>query len=151
MTDDVVVTRTVDAPPERVWDLVGDPARIGNISPECRRVDWLDGASGPAPGARFRGHNRKGLLRWSTTGTVVDYTPRQEISWDVELMGQSVARWGFRLVPEDGRTRIEQYWQDRRSPLANVVGRARAWDVPGANRRGMEQTLDTVRRAVEQG
>ena len=151
MADDVVVTRTVDAPPERVWDLVGDPARIGNISPECRRVDWLDGASGPAPGARFRGHNRKGLLRWSTTGTVVDYTPRQEISWDVELMGQSVARWGFRLVPEDGRTRIEQYWQDRRSPLANVVGRARAWDVPGANRRGMEQTLDTVRRAVEQG
>ena len=150
MADDIVVTRTVDAPPDRVWDLVGDPARIGAISPECHRVDWLDGASGPAPGARFKGYNRKGLLRWSTNGTVVEYAPQREISWDVDLLGQSVARWGFRLTPEGGRTRIEQYWQDKRSPLANVVGRARAWDVPAVNRRGMEETLDAVRRHAEQ-
>jgi uncharacterized protein YndB with AHSA1/START domain len=151
MADDVVVTRTVDAPPERVWELVGDPARIGDISPECHRVDWVGGATGPEPGARFKGHNRKGLLRWSTDGTVVEYDPQRAISWDVSLLGQPVARWGFRLVPEGGRTRIEQYWQDRRSPIANVVGRARAWDVPGANRRGMERTLDSVRRSVEKG
>ncbi|MDD7936946.1 SRPBCC family protein [Actinomycetospora lutea] len=151
MADDIVVTRTVDAPAESVWDLVGDPARIGAISPECHRVDWLGDATGPAPGARFKGHNRKGLLRWSTVGTVVEYTPQREISWDVDLMGQSVARWGFRLIPEGGRTRIEQYWQDKRSPLANVVGRARAWDVPAANRRGMEETLDAIRRRAEQG
>jgi uncharacterized protein YndB with AHSA1/START domain len=151
MADDIVVTRTVEAPPERVWDLVGDPARIGAISPECHCVDWLDGADGPAPGARFRGHNRKGPLRWSTRGTVVEYAPQREISWDVDLLGQPVARWGFRLSPEGGGTRVEQFWQDRRSPLANVVGRARAWDVPAANRRGMEQTLDTVRRKAEQG
>ena len=144
-------TSWIDAPAERVWDLVGDPARIGAISPECHRVEWLGTASGPAPGARFKGHNRKGLLRWSTTGTVVEYAPQQEISWDVDLMGQSVARWGFRLSSEGGRTRIEQYWRDRRSPLAKVVGRARAWDVPAANRRGMEQTLDAVRRRAEQG
>lgn len=151
MADDIVVTRTVDAPAQRVWDLVGDPARIGAISPECHRVDWLGGASGPAPGARFKGHNRKGLLRWSTTGTVVEYAPQREISWDVDLMGQSVARWGFRLTPEGDGTRVEQFWQDRRSPLANVVGRARAWDVPAANRRGMEETLDAIRRRAEQG
>ena len=151
MTEDIVVTRTIEAPPDRVWDLVGDPARIGGISPECHRVDWLGGATGPEPGARFRGHNRKGLLRWSTTGTVVDYTPQREITWDVDLLGQPVARWGFRLTPQDGGTRVEQFWHDRRSPLANVVGRARAWDVPGANRRGMEQTLDAVRRKAERG
>ncbi|GAA4862534.1 SRPBCC family protein [Actinomycetospora straminea] len=151
MADDIVVTRTVDAPPERVWDLVGDPARIGAISPECHRVDWLGGASGPAPGARFKGHNRKGLMRWSTVGEVVEYEPQRTISWDVTLLGQPVARWGFRLAPQDGGTRVEQFWQDQRSPVANVVGRARAWDAPTANRRGMEQTLDTVRRKAEQG
>jgi uncharacterized protein YndB with AHSA1/START domain len=151
LAEDIVVTRTVEAPPERVWDLVGDPARIGAISPECHRVDWLGGATGPAPGARFKGHNRKGLMRWSTTGTIVDYVPQREISWDVDLLGQPVARWGFRLTSESGHTRVEQFWHDRRSPIANVVGRARAWDVPAANRRGMEQTLDTVRRKAEQG
>ena len=29
MPDDIVVTRTVDAPAERVWDLVGDDAAFG--------------------------------------------------------------------------------------------------------------------------
>lgn len=149
MPDDITVRRHVDAPVAAVWSLVGDPARIGEISPECHRVDWLDGASGPAPGARFRGRNRKGLLRWSTTGTVVAHEPEREVSWDVDLLGQSVARWGFRLTPEDGGTRVEQFWQDRRSPLANVVGRARAWDVPAANRRGMEETLEGLARRVQ--
>ena len=51
MAEDIVVTRIVEAPPERVWDLVGDPTRIGAISPECHRVDWL---GGPRPALRLR-------------------------------------------------------------------------------------------------
>jgi hypothetical protein len=151
MADDIEVTRRVEAAPAAVWSLVGDPTRIGAISPECERIEWLDGADGPAPGARFKGYNRKGLMRWTTTGTIVEHTPEREIVWDVELLGQSVARWGFRLLPEaDGSaTTVAQFWQDRRSPIANVVGRARAWDVPAHNRRGMEQTLETVQRAAE--
>lgn len=152
MADDVEVTRRIDAPPSTVWSLVGDPTTIGAISPECERIAWLDGADGPTPGARFTGYNRKGLLRWTTTGTIVTHTPEREIVWDVDLLGQPVARWGFRLTPEsDGATTVEQFWQDRRSALANVVGRARAWDVPAHNRRGMEQTLDRVARSCANG
>ena len=148
---DVEVTAWVDAPAERVWEVVGDPARIGEISPECERVRWLDGAAGPAPGARFVGHNRKGLLRWTTTSTIVEMEPAETISWDVDMLGQSVARWGFRLESEGSGTRIVQTWRDRRSALASIVGKARTTDSPGHNRSGMERTLATLKRRVEDG
>ena len=148
--DDVAVTTTVAAPPARVWELVGDPARIGEISPECVRVRWLDGASGPAPGARFVGYNRKGLLRWTTTSTVAEVSPRRRISWDVAVLGQSVARWAFTLDDDGaGGTRVTQTWQDRRTALASLVGKARTTDSPGHNRAGMTRTLETLRRRIE--
>ena len=148
--DDVEVSTTVAAPPARVWELVGDPARIGEISPECERVRWLDGASEPAAGARFVGYNRKGLLRWTTTSTVVEVEPQQRISWDVAVLGQSVARWGFTLDDDGaGGTRVTQTWQDRRTALAALVGKARTSDSPGHNRAGMTETLETLRRRIE--
>ena len=149
MAEDVEVSRVVNAPVDRVWAVVGDPTRIGEISPECYRTKWLGRSSGPAPGAQFLGFNKKGLLRWPTRGTIAAYEPEREISWDVDLLGQSVARWSFRLVPEGGGTRVVQTWQDKRSPLATIVGRARTNDSPTHNRAGMEQTLDRLRRRVE--
>src|SRR4051812_40486319 len=61
----------IGAPPEAVWDLVADVTRIGEWSPEAVRAEWIDGATGPVVGARFKGHNkRKG--KWSTTCTVTE-------------------------------------------------------------------------------
>src|SRR5688572_6937023 len=57
----------ISAPPRVVWDLLTDVTRMGEWSPETRRAEWLGGATGPAVGVRFRGHNRRGLFqRWST-------------------------------------------------------------------------------------
>ena len=44
---DVVVSEVVDASPAAVWEVVGDPARIVEISPETYAVRWLGGANGP--------------------------------------------------------------------------------------------------------
>ncbi len=149
MADDIEVTRHVDAPPAAVWSLVGDPSRIGEISPECYRTRWLGGATGPAPGARFLGFNRKGLLWWPTTSTIAAYEPEQEISWDVAVAGQAVARWSFRLVPDGDGTAVTQTWRDDRTALAGLIGKARTTDSPGHNRRGMEQTLARVAEVSE--
>ena len=143
---DVVVTRRVDAPPASVWALVGDPARIGEISPECYRISWLGGATGPAVGARFVGWNRKGILRWPTTSTVAELEPQRHVSWDVDVLGQSVARWSFTVEPDGAGLVITQRWRDRRTKVAEIVGKSRTGDSPSHNRRGMEQTLDTVAR-----
>lgn len=146
---DVVVSEVVDAPPSKVWELVGDPSRIGEISPETYSIRWLGRASGPKPGARFIGWNRKGLLRWPTTSTIAEYEPQRIISWDVDVVGQSVARWSFTLEPEGEKTRIVQRWQDKRTPIAALIGKGRTSDSPSHNKAGMEKTLATVKRRVE--
>lgn len=76
------VTVHMQAPPERIWEAVSDVTRIGRYSPETFEAEWLDGASGPALGARFRGHvkrNGKGPIYW-TTCTVTACDPAREFA-----------------------------------------------------------------------
>ena len=49
----------MDAPAQRVWELVSDVRNTGRFSPETFDAEWLDGATEPAVGARFRGHVKR--------------------------------------------------------------------------------------------
>ena len=51
--------------------MVSDVTRMGEWSPETIRCTWIDGATGPAVGARFKGTNRRGIFRWSTKPEIV--------------------------------------------------------------------------------
>ena len=53
------VTLHIDAPPDRVWGLVSDITKMGEYSPEVIEAEWIDGATGPAIGARYRGHVKR--------------------------------------------------------------------------------------------
>ena len=67
------MTVRIAAPTGLVWDLVSDVTRIGEFSPETFEAQWLDGATGPRAGARFRGHvrrNGRGPVYWTTPGTL---------------------------------------------------------------------------------
>src|SRR3954451_17797654 len=64
----------IHAPAEGIYDLVADLTRMGDWSDECARVEWVDGATGPAEGARFVGHNctgPRGLIKGSRRGRVL--------------------------------------------------------------------------------
>ena len=41
------------APPDAVYAVVADVTRMPELSPEVTECRWLDGATGPAVGARF--------------------------------------------------------------------------------------------------
>jgi hypothetical protein len=63
------VTVAMNAPAEQVWDLVADVRNTGRFSAEVMEAEWLDGATGPALGAKFRGHvkrNEIGPVYWTT-------------------------------------------------------------------------------------
>ena len=59
----------INASPLTVYHLVSDITRMGEWSAECYQCEWLDGATTAVPGARFRGHNRLGKIRWHTDAT----------------------------------------------------------------------------------
>ena len=150
---EVEVTTPIQASPDRVWELVGDPTRMGEWSPECRRVEWVGRATGPGLGARFRGHNRYGWRSWSTTSTIVRYEPGREIGWDVGFAGFAVAHWAYRIDAQpggDGCTVVETF-RDRRGPVFKTLGPiARGVkDVDAHNRVGMEQTVARIKVAAE--
>lgn len=148
---EVTVRTHVDAPPERVWGLIGDPTRMGEWSPECQRVEWRGASRAPAVGATFRGHNRLGWRRWTTTGRVVELEPGRTIAWDVSLV-LPVARWTYRVEPADGAgCTLEETFTDQRGAVIKALGTLGrgVTDVEAHNRRGMEATLARIRAAAE--
>ena len=143
------VTVHTDAPPEAVWDLVSDVTKIGRYSPETFEAEWLDGATGPAVGARFRGHvkrNQKGPTYW-TTCTVLACEPGREFAFGVAPGDLNV--WRYRLEPSGDGTDVTESFELRRTPVMRaywaLLGRARG----RANREGMRTTLERIRADAE--
>ena len=86
----------VDAEPDVLYDMVSDVTRMGEWSPETIRCEWLDGATGPEAGARFKGTNKRGMLRWSTKPEVVTADRGREFSFVTKSVGPST-KWTYRF------------------------------------------------------
>lgn len=100
----------VDASPEVLYDLVSDVKRMGEWSPECVRCEWLDGATGPAVGARFRGSNKHGKARWATKSVVVTAEPGRAFAFAVRHLGRDLTKWSYRFeASPTGTTVIESF------------------------------------------
>ena len=100
----------VDAPPEQVYALVSDVTRMGEWSPETYRCRWID-AEGPAPGAQFKGYNRRGRARWSNTLVVLSAEPGREFSFRRDVPACGVCDWTYRMeaAGEGGTVLTESY------------------------------------------
>ena len=104
----VIVGADIDA----VWDVVRDPTRVGEWSHDCVDGRWVGDVTEARPGARFRGRNKQGLIRWGRLCEVVRAEPF-EIVWrtvPTRLYPDST-EWAIRLTPADEGTRIEQTFQ----------------------------------------
>ncbi len=146
------VTERIDAAPERVWQLVGNPVELSDLTAECVAMTWVGDSSGPAVGARFRGRNRSGWRRWSTTCTIVGYEAGSEIAWDVTFGPLRVARWGYRIDPDGpAGTTIREQFQDHRGWALRVSGPLvrGTRDTDGHNRTNMAATLARIKARAE--
>lgn len=147
----VEVSLDINAPAEDVYALVADLPRMGEWSPQTTRVVWRGGATAPTTGAKFRGDNKHGLLRWSTFGTVTVAEPGREFSFEVGFGGLPVARWGYRFTPlPDGGCRVTEYTEDRRSFVFKAFGTVTGMgDRETMNRQNMQVTLERLKTAAE--
>ncbi len=99
----------IDAVPEVVWPYVVDIVTPVEGSAELQQVEWLDGVTVPALGARFTGHNARGDSAWTTTSTIVELEEPVRFTWAVESVEEPVATWGFELHPTaSGGTLLRQ-------------------------------------------
>jgi len=144
----------IDASPEAVYALVSDLPAMGRWSPECYRCTWQGGATGAAPGAKFKGYNRIGQRRWSTQGTVVTAEPGSELTFDVHSLGLPVSRWSYRITPRDGGCTLTESTEDRRGAVIRTLGMLLLLGTPGADRTSRNQdtievTLQRLKAAAE--
>src|SRR5450755_1716546 len=122
------VTVHMAAPPERVWDLVSDVTRIGSYSPETFEAEWLEGATGPAVGAKFRGHvkrNGRGPTYW-TTCTVLESVPGRTFAFGVGPGNKPINVWRYVLEPQGDGTDVTESFQ-----LAPIIPLRLYWALMG--------------------
>lgn len=146
------VTVHVDAPPDHVWGLISDITNTGRFSPETFEAEWLDGASGPAVGTRFRGHvrrNGRGPTYW-TVCKITACEPGRAFAFDVVGPGErTVNSWRYDLEPSGGGVDVTESFR-----LADNLFTKAYWAVAGrwrgkTNRAGMQETLDRVKAVAE--
>jgi uncharacterized protein YndB with AHSA1/START domain len=137
----------VGAPPEQIWALVSDVTNMGRWSPETDRAEWLDGATGPEVGARFRGHNQRGFLKYWTKCTVVASEPGREFAFVVGTPEKPMTRWTFRLASSGVGTDVTESWETASEHALTKLF------VPGKRRRnletGMRTTLERLKSVAE--
>jgi hypothetical protein len=145
------VTVHMAATPERIWDLVSDVTKIGNYSPETFEAEWLEGATGPALGAKFRGHvkrNGRGPIYW-TTCTVLACDPGHEFAFGVGGNKRPLNTWRYQLEARGDGTDVTESFELADNTMIRLY-----WAVLGlwrgrTNRHGMQTTLERIKADVE--
>jgi hypothetical protein len=145
------VTLHMLATPEDIWALVSDVTRIGRYSPETFEAEWLDGATGPAVGARFRGHVKRngiGPVYWTTCVVTVS-EPGRAFAFTVGEGDKALNTWRYVLEPAGDGTDVTESFALKDAALLRlywaVLGRLRG----RTNERNMRATLQGIRAEVE--
>lgn len=153
VTQQLAASIDINAPPDAVYRLVADIPRMGQRSPECRRCEWISGDHA-VPGARFKGRNRQGLLRWSTV-CEIEVADGRELTFAV-IKGAAGrrTRWRYRFEPLIGSTRVTQTCEPisfkESSALSAFLNLLRGGgDRVDQVQRGMLATLANLKREAE--
>ena len=133
----VSASKVVAATPERVFDVLADPAAHALIDGSGTvRGTKAPGGTRLALGSRF-GMSMKLGVPYGISNEVVEFQEGRLIAWR-HFGGH---RWRWQLEPVDGATLVTETfdWSTSRSPVALEVMR-----VPARNKRSIEATLDRL-------
>jgi hypothetical protein len=145
------VTVHMNASPSKVWELVSDITRIGEFSPETFEAEWLGDATGPAVGAKFRGHvkrNEKGPTYW-TVCKVTHCDPERDFGFAVMAGGRAVNNWRYQLTPSGGGTDVTESFELAPMLIMKVYWKVAGWARGRRNRDDMRRTLERIKAVVE--
>jgi uncharacterized protein YndB with AHSA1/START domain len=143
----ISATVEIDAPPEAVWEVVSDLARMPEFSPELRRAFVI--GTRPGVGTNVLGINRRKAVVWPTTSKVVRWEPGRAVAWKTRESG---ATWVYELEATPSGTsvtgrRVLSRFTIATSLMGPLLGGARGHDAELAD--GIRITLERIKAAVE--
>jgi uncharacterized protein YndB with AHSA1/START domain len=146
----VTASIEIDAPPERVWEVVMDPHRLGEWVTIHRELETvsdrpLEDGSTLRQKLCLRGVNFH--VRW----TVEEARAPRLAVWDGRGPAHSTAHIAYRLRPDgDGGTRFD-YENEFKAPLGPVGAVASRALVGGLPRREADASLRRLKALIETG
>jgi len=138
----------IKAPVSKVWSLVSDFSRMPEWSPQCRLMRAL----GPVrQGTRTINVNRRNLLFWPTTCTVLEVVPDQKLAFRVN-MNNTV--WSYELQPIPDGTRVieSRHAENGVKPVSSMAVNALFGGTANFERElvdGMNASLGKIKAAAE--
>lgn len=140
---------TVNRPPDEVWAAVADITRMGEWSPECVAARWVDGADGPAVGARFEGDNvvkvaGRTVKRWTTTSEVTACEPGATF----QFVAEGMTTWRYSFAPAGDGTEVTETFSYEPKGLQGFLYETVLRRSKGMTR-GMQRTLDRLKVRLE--
>lgn len=139
----------IEAPPAAVWTVVSDLRRMGEWSPQCRRMFILGGRV--RKGTRTLNINRDGKMIWPTNAKVIEFEPQRLLSFRIVENGTV---WSYELEPTDTGTRLTE---SRKAPNGvRAMSNALTVKAYGSTEkfeqrleRGIEKTLARIKVETE--
>jgi hypothetical protein len=133
----------IDASPEEAFRSVSDLPAMGQYSPENTGGEWIN-ASGPALGVKFKGSNAHGRHSWTTTATIVAFTPPSAFAFEITVGPAKVSRWSYDIESTPTGCRVSESWIDRRGAIARWAAKRSMGKIDRA-----EFTVQSIRETLE--
>lgn len=148
------VERYIEASPQALYDVVADVTRTPELSPEVVSCEWMDGATGPAVGVRFRAKNHAGRgPDWHNVPVITVADRGREFAFSRTEKGAGTVVWRYVFTADGTGTRVTESYEVTR-PIT-IFG----WfiigvlygnkDRRGDLRRGMTMTLQRLAALTE--
>ncbi len=140
----------VSAGPEVLYRLITDLPTLAELAEETYSMRWTNGDSAH-PGAVFRGSNRNGSHKWTTTCTVTDAEPGRVFAWNVSSGPVPVAHWRYEIAGGSGECRVTESMWDHRPGWLRRIARLLTGvpDRAAANVEHIDVTLQRLKQRAE--
>lgn len=139
----------IDATPEQAWSVISDLERMGEWSPQCKKMIIRGGTVGL--GTRTININRRGPLVWTTTSKVVRFEPNREIAFRV---AENHTVWSYTITPGDSGVTLTERREVNGSTtkissilVDKLFGGVESFETE--LKLGMAETLGKIKRAAE--